>query len=160
MPTMTDARPGSGRVAGIDYGTVRLGIAISDPERTLASPWATYTRRDPAADAEYLRRIAGEEQIMLFVVGLPVHLSGEESHKSREARAFGAWLERETGIPVEFFDERFSSVEAERALGMGSLSSKKRHRRRDMLAAQIMLTAYLSRSPASGEGSGPLDSTR
>ncbi|MCR4411873.1 MAG: Holliday junction resolvase RuvX [Thermoguttaceae bacterium] len=132
-----------GRVAGIDYGTVRIGIAISDPERRLASPYENYVRRGPKQDAEHFRRLAQEEQVKLFVVGLPIHLDGRESPKSREAREFGAWLVRATSVPVEFFDERFTSVEAETVLLEAGLSRNRRKKRRDMLAAQIMLSAFL-----------------
>jgi putative Holliday junction resolvase len=132
-----------GRVAGIDYGTVRIGIAISDPERRLASPHENYVRRGPRQDAEHFRRLVHEEQVKLFVVGLPIHLDGRESPKSHEAREFGVWLAQSTGVPVEFFDERFTSVEAETVLLEAGLSRKRRKKRRDMLAAQIMLSAFL-----------------
>ena len=84
-----------------------------------------------------------EERIDRFVVGLPVHTSGGESQKSGEARAFGAWLEQTTGVPVEYFDERYTSAEAESLLLEAGLTKKRRKERLDQLAAQIMLTAYL-----------------
>ena len=80
---------------------------------------------------------------MLWVVGLPVHLDGRESAKSREARSFGQWLGQVTGVPVEFFDERFTTSEAEQLLLGAGLTGKRRKRRSDMVAAQIMLGAYL-----------------
>jgi len=132
-----------GRIAGIDYGTVRLGIALSDARRTIASPYENYTRRSPVADADRLRRLVAEEGITLFVVGLPVHLHGGESQKSREARQFGLWLKEATGVPVEMFDERFTTAEAEQFLGAAELTKKQRKARLDKLAAQIMLAAYL-----------------
>ena len=102
----------AGRVAGIDYGTVRIGIALCDPSRTLASPYETYSRRGTEQDARRFQRLVAEEQVTRFVVGLPVHLDGRESRKSEEARMFGRWLGEVTGVAVEFFDERFTSVEA------------------------------------------------
>jgi putative holliday junction resolvase len=90
----------AGRVAGIDYGTVRIGIAISNPERTIASPLENYTRRGPEQDAQRFRRLVEEEGVVLFVVGLPIHLDGGESQKSLEARQFGQWLHEATGVPV------------------------------------------------------------
>jgi len=141
-----------GRLAGIDYGTVRIGIAVSDARQTLASPFENYNRRSPQADADYFRRLAHEEQVVEFVVGLPVHLSGRESQKSIEARAFGQWLAAQTGLTVAYFDERFTSSEAEQFLGAAELTKKQRKARLDKLAAQIMLTAYLeSRSRGAGE---------
>ncbi len=92
--------PATGRIAGIDYGTKRIGVAITDPDRRLASPLANYDRASPAQDAAYFRQLVADEQIVAFVVGLPIHLSGQESRKSREARAFGDWLEETTGRPV------------------------------------------------------------
>jgi putative holliday junction resolvase len=131
------------RIAGIDYGDVRIGIAISNPERTIASPLENYTRCGLEQDAARFRRLAEEEMVTLFVVGLPIHLDGGESAKSAEARRFGAWLHETTGIAVEFFDERFTSREAEEALLAVDMTRKRRKRRLDMLAAQIMLNGYL-----------------
>ncbi len=143
-PPPPPQRPASpGRVAGVDFGTVRIGVAMSDPGRTLASPHENYTRRGPKLDAEWFRRLAAEEDVRLFVVGLPLHLDGGESPKSAEARRFAVWLHEATGVPVELFDERFTSVEAEHILLDAKLTSRRRKRRRDMLAAQIMLTAFL-----------------
>jgi putative Holliday junction resolvase len=131
------------RIAGIDYGTVRIGIATADLAVGIAGPYETYARRSERLDAEYFRRLAGEERIGRFVVGLPVHLSGGESQKSTEARRFGEWLAATTGVPVEYFDERYTSAQAEELLQGAGLTSKRRKARIDQLAAQIMLTAYL-----------------
>jgi putative Holliday junction resolvase len=140
------------RIAGIDYGTVRIGIATADTEVGIAGPYENYTRRSEQLDAEYFRRFATEERIGRFVVGLPVHTSGDESQKSREARAFGDWLHRTTSAPVEYFDERYTSTEAEWLLLDAGLTKKQRKERLDQLAAQIMLTAYLE-SGAHGQQS-------
>ncbi|MGD0898024.1 MAG: Holliday junction resolvase RuvX [Thermoguttaceae bacterium] len=133
----------AGRVAAIDYGTVRIGIAMSDPERTIASPWESYTRRTPELDARQFQRLAAENGIALWVVGLPVHLDGRESRKSLEARQFGRWLALATGVPLVFFDERFTTAEAEDVLREAKLTGRGRKNRIDMVAAQILLTAYL-----------------
>ena len=130
-------------MAGIDYGTVRIGVAIGDLEVGMASPFETYYRRDKQHDAEYFIRLAKEEALVRWVVGLPVHLSGDESQKSREARAFGEWLTELTGLPVDYYDERFTSAYAESMLDGTNLSREQRKARIDQLAAQIMLTAYL-----------------
>jgi putative Holliday junction resolvase len=146
-----------GRLAGIDFGTVRIGIAITDSRQTLASPYENYQRRDPQQDAERFRRLTAEEGIRQFVVGLPVHLDGRESQKSIEARAFGQWLQEATQVPVEFFDERFTSHEAKQLLGSAELSKKKRKARLDMLAAQIMLASYLESRTRGQDLLGALD---
>jgi putative Holliday junction resolvase len=142
-PHAADDRIPPGRLAGIDYGTVRIGIAVTDPERRLASPLENYKRRGEAADAEFFQRLVAEERIVRFIVGLPVHLDGRESQKSIEARQFGQWLGEVTGVPVEYFDERFTSAEAEQHLSAAKLTKKQRKARLDKLAAQILLTAYL-----------------
>jgi putative Holliday junction resolvase len=131
------------RIAGIDYGTVRIGIALADTEVRIASPFANYTRRTPELDADYFQQLVKFEQVERFVVGLPIHLHGGESQKSEEAREFGKWLGETTGAPVEFFDERFTTVEAEHLLLAEKMTKKQRKARLDQLAAQIMLTAYL-----------------
>ncbi|MCE5302542.1 MAG: Holliday junction resolvase RuvX [Planctomycetaceae bacterium] len=140
---MSSPTESPGRVAGIDYGHVRIGIALSDPGRTIVSPLENYTRRSSEQDAQRFRLLVAEQQVTRFVVGLPIHLDGRESEKSQEARTFGAWLSETTGVPVEYFDERFSSCEAEQLLLGADMTRKKRKKRRDMLAAQIILSSYL-----------------
>ncbi|MDO4573948.1 MAG: Holliday junction resolvase RuvX [Planctomycetia bacterium] len=142
-----------GRVAGIDYGTVRIGIAMTDPDQTLASPWENYSRRSEKKDAEFFAQLAREERVTRFVVGLPLYPSGDESEKSREARVFGTWLEKTTGVPVEFFDERYSSKFADELLE--PLTAKKRKARRDMLAAYIILTSWLESQPKNRPSTAP-----
>jgi putative holliday junction resolvase len=145
-------KPAAGRIAGIDFGTVRIGIAISNPERTIASPLENYTRRGAEHDALRFRRLVAEEGVVLFVVGLPIHLDGRESEKSQEARKFGQWLGEVSGVPVEYFDERFTSHEAEQMLLAAEMTSKRRKKRLDMLAAQILLSAYLEGGREQGAG--------
>ncbi|HEY2828058.1 MAG TPA: Holliday junction resolvase RuvX [Pirellulales bacterium] len=135
--------PTTGRLAAIDFGTVRIGVAVADLEHRIASPLVNYTRRGDKADAEFFRKLATQEQITGFVVGLPVHLDGRESQKSTEARQFGQWLAQTTGVNVVYFDERFSTAEGEQALAAADLTKKQRKARLDKLAAQILLTAYL-----------------
>lgn len=156
LPSEQPERP-AGRVAGIDFGTVRVGVAITDPRRRLASPLESYTRRDRQQDAAHFRRLATEHELTLFVVGLPVHLDGRESRKSVEARQFGQWLHETTGVPVVHFDERFSTVEAEQYLAQGQLTSKRRKQRVDMLAAQVMLSAYLESGGRESSEPGAID---
>src|SRR5262249_61811515 len=98
----------SGRLLGVDYGRVRVGLALSDPERRLASPLATYERRDETQDARYFKELVAEHEIAALVVGLPVHLDGNEGRAAAEARAFGTWLAKVTGLPCIFYDERFT----------------------------------------------------
>jgi len=147
----------TGRIAGIDYGTVRIGIALGDLELNIAGPYETYIRRNIDLDAKYFTELATAERLKRFVVGLPVHLDGHESQKSREARKFGAWLGKLTSIPIDYFDERFTSAQAEEILGEANLTKKRRQARIDQLAAQIMLTAYLESGAKSQENPQGLD---
>ncbi len=145
------------RIAGIDFGTVRIGIALADTDVGIASPFENYTRRSAALDAAHFAALAKEEHLERFVVGLPVHLHGGESQKSTEARAFGKWLYDATGVPVEFFDERFTTAEADEVLSAAKLTKKQRQARRDQLAAQIMLTAYFESGGRGQQSVEPID---
>jgi putative Holliday junction resolvase len=152
---MSRELPATGALAGIDYGTVRIGVAICDPGRTLASPHENYVRRGEVQDAAYFRRLVEQERIAGFVVGLPVYASGEESAASAAARQFGKWLAETTGKPVRFFDERYTSAQAEQLLGAAGMTKKQKKQRLDKLAAQLILAAYLE--SFSGGQPAPLD---
>ena len=117
-----DSFPRKGRLAGIDYGSVRIGVAVTDPEQRLASPLENYTRRETAADAAWLKGLAADERLVGFVIGLPVHTDGNESRKSSEVREFGKWVADLTGLPVRYFDERYTSAQA-LTCASGSISS-------------------------------------
>jgi putative Holliday junction resolvase len=145
------------RLLGVDYGSVRLGLAVSDPDRRIASPLTTYTHRDREQNAQALRTLVEAEEIGQIVVGLPVHLDGREGVKAAEARAFGRWLGEVTGLPVVFWDERFTTVEAESALWSAGLTHKRRKARRDQVAAQLLLQAYLEAGCPEEQTPGPLE---
>jgi putative Holliday junction resolvase len=155
---MSAALPTTGRLAAIDYGTVRIGVAITDPDQRLASPLENYTRRGDAADRAWLKKLVESERIAGIVIVLPVHTSGNESQKSREARQFGQWAHEVTGLPITYFDERFTSAHAEALLLDAELTKKRRKQRLDKLAAQILLTAYLESGRASNAPRGLDDS--
>ena len=137
--------PLQGRLAGIDFGTVRIGIAITDPGQQIASPLEVYQRRNEQLDQTYFRQLAVNERLVGWVVGLPIHLSGQPSEKSQEAVSFGTWLANLTGLPVNWIDERFTTSMAREIMNQSTLSGKKRKAQLDKLAAQILLTAYLER---------------
>ncbi len=144
MSSMADnTLPTQGRLCGVDYGTVRIGVSVCDPAQTIASPLENYQRRSEKLDEQFFKTIAKEERVVGWVVGLPIHLSGDESQKSHEAREFGKWLKEKTNLPVAFFDERFTSAIAEEYLLDANLTKKKRKARMDKLAAQILLSCYL-----------------
>lgn len=142
---------GTTRVLGIDFGTRRIGAAVSDPRRKIATPLEVYERRDPAQDARHYRRLVAEHEIDLVVIGLPLHTSGQEGTSAKGARAWGAWIAKETGLPVVYHDERFSTVDAEERLLAAGIKRQGRKERRDMLAAQILLQNYLDAGCPIGE---------
>ncbi|VTT98711.1 holliday junction resolvase : Putative Holliday junction resolvase OS=Blastopirellula marina DSM 3645 GN=DSM3645_16815 PE=3 SV=1: UPF0081 [Gemmataceae bacterium] len=145
---------------GIDYGTVRHGLAVTDPDRIIASPLDTYARRSEALDGPHLSRVAVEQRVVGIVVGLPIHANGQESDSSRAARAFGAWLAGLTGLPVVFWDERYTTWFAEGALLGAKLTHKKRKEKRDRVAAQMILRSYLEAGcPPGGSGAVEPDET-
>lgn len=148
------------RILGIDYGTVRIGMAVSDPDRKFAFPLATYERIKRDRDAAYFRKVIEAEEIGQLLLGLPIHLDGRESQKSAEAREFGKWLQEISGLPVAFYDERFTSVEAEAALWSAGLTHKRRKNRRDRVAAQMILQAYLDAGCPIAETPAPLGGDR
>jgi putative holliday junction resolvase len=145
------------RLLGVDYGTVRVGLAVSDAERKIASPLATYERRGRERDAAYFRQLAATEEVGQIVVGLPVHNDGREGAKAKEARAFGGMLAAATGLPVVFWDERFTTAEAEDHLWQAGLTHKRRKARRDRVAAQILLQSYLDAGCPAEQPPRPLD---
>jgi putative pre-16S rRNA nuclease len=131
------------RLLGVDFGTVRVGLAICDSEHIISSPLATYQRRNEALDGDYFRKLVEAEQIGGLVVGLPVHMSGDEGEKAKQARAFGTWLAKVTSLPIVFWDERYTSKIAEGHLRQAGLSHQRRKDRRDKVAAQILLQSYI-----------------
>ena len=113
-----------GRVLGIDYGRVRIGLAVSDPERKIAFPLTTYVRQTRERDGQYFRETIEREAIGLTVLGLPVHTDGSESQKAHEVRLFAAWFQEATGLSPVYWDERFTTVEAEAHLWAAGLTNK------------------------------------
>jgi putative Holliday junction resolvase len=138
--------PESGRLAGVDYGTVRIGVAICDPSRTWTSPLLTVHRQPPAKEASLFQKLVHENQIVGWVVGLPIHCDGRDSAKAQEASGFAQWLAQITRLPIRFVDERFSTAMANRLLRDAELTHKQRKKQVDKIAALVILDAYLESS--------------
>lgn len=138
--------PLTGRLAGVDFGTVRIGISICDPDRILASPLEVHPAENWQEDGEYFRQLAKLEKIKGFVVGLPIHCDGGESQKSLECREFAKWLAEETGVPVRLFDERFTTADAKQRLLAGGYTRGKEKKRIDAVAALVLLESFLEAS--------------
>ena len=123
------------RFLGVDYGSSRTGLALSDPLAITCSPLGTLTERDDERLIERIIRTAREQQVDTIVVGLPRPLSGGTNRQSESATAFKERLERVAGVPVVMCDERFTSKLAER--------SRRRTSGRDAVAACYMLQSFL-----------------
>jgi putative Holliday junction resolvase len=146
-----------GRILGIEFGLRRVGAAISDPGRSIASPLEVYERRDAAHDARHYAALVREHDVARVVVGLPVHTTGREGELAAKARAWGGWLATVTGLPVAYADERFTSIEADHLMIASGLKREKRKALRDKLAAQILLQNYLDQgAPEAAPAPGPL----
>jgi putative holliday junction resolvase len=128
---------------GLDPGTVRVGLAAADPTGSLASPVAVLPRTRAGELWDRVRREAAERDAALIVVGLPRELDGSEGPAAADARALAADAQRETGLPVELWDERFTSAQAERELVAGGMRRDRRRRTVDGVAAALMLQGWL-----------------
>jgi len=128
---------------GLDAGSVRVGLAATDPTETIAGPVATLSRRDSAALWTRVREEARQRGADRLVVGLPRRLDGSEGEAAAAARALADEASRETGLPVEMWDEWLTTVSAERALVEGGMRRERRRRTIDAIAAAIMLQAWL-----------------
>jgi putative holliday junction resolvase len=139
----------SGALLGIDYGTKRIGLAVCDPDRVVASPLST-TSNDSGTFAFFTELVA-RSKFVGIVVGLPLHANGDESDMSRHARAFAKRLAELTQLPVVMWDERCTSAAAESALLEAKLNWKKRKGKVDRVAAQMILQSFLdAKCPAGG----------
>lgn len=133
-----------GRVVGVDPGSARVGIAISDDARTIAFPRETITARGGWADAAArVKEALADEDVALLVVGLPLRLDGTEGEAARRARSFGEALGAAFGVEVVFWDERLTTVAAERSLSEMGRRGAKRRDVVDQSAATILLQGYL-----------------
>lgn len=143
------------RSMALDYGERRIGVAMSDPLRVIASPHTTLQRRagkrPPWAE---IAKLVEEQEVDEAVVGLPLDLSGDETEWTKEVRQFGDDLARRTGLPVHFVDERMTSVAAERAVrGMGLKRGEREQKERiDAAAAALILGAWLRQRPREAQG--------
>jgi putative Holliday junction resolvase len=136
------------RVLAIDYGERRLGLAVSDEAGALAFPAGALERRGERRDLEALRELAAERGVERFVIGLPLHMDGRAGPEARAAQAFGAALARASGLPVDTYDERWTTREAERSLREQGFVGRRGRRVRehvDSVAATLILRAYLAR---------------
>ena len=142
----------TGRVMAIDWGEVRLGLAMSDETQTIAQGFDVYERRSISDDIAHLARVIDDHNVDRVVVGVPVHMDGSHSPQTEQARAFVNQLEATLAVPIEVMDERLTTSEAERSLLEADLSRQKRKTKRDQLAATLILQRYLERQRRRSSG--------
>ncbi|MEP7352958.1 MAG: Holliday junction resolvase RuvX [Acidobacteriota bacterium] len=132
-----------GRILALDLGKKRIGMALSDPLGITAQGLPTLQRSTIRVDLDAIDRIAEEHEVGLILMGYPLHMSGHEGRQVEYTRDFSERLTARCGRPVEFWDERMTSIEAGRVLRSSGISIEKRARAVDQLAAQILLESYL-----------------
>ncbi|MGB3976817.1 MAG: Holliday junction resolvase RuvX [bacterium] len=131
------------RIIAFDYGTSRIGVAISDPLRITAQPLCTIDVREEGMLPDKVKTIMCDMDIEKAVVGLPLHMTGDEGELAVKARQFAQMLEQEFNISVQLWDERLSSRLADRVMLESDMRRDKRKKRRDVIAAVIILQNYL-----------------
>ena len=144
QPPTGDAVPETGALLGLDYGRVRIGVAVSTPERSLAVPLENWERSgDDGTDAEHLLQMVADQQIVGLVVGLPLNMDGSEGPSAQSARQFAENLAARLEIPVALWDARLSTAAVERTLIDADLSRRRRAEVVDKLAAAYILQGAL-----------------
>jgi putative Holliday junction resolvase len=134
-----------GRILALDVGKRRIGLALSDPLGITAQGLPTLQRTNIREDLAALGELIREREVTLLLVGKPLHMSGDESRQSEYTRDFAQRLQEKTGIEVRFWDERLTTVEAQRVLKESGVSIEKRARAVDRLSAVILLESFLDR---------------
>lgn len=134
-----------GRIMGLDVGDKTIGVSVSDLMGLTSQPVTTIKRVSKKKDIESLKEIIKEKQVIKIVSGLPKNMNGTLGPQGEKVFSFCEFLKEETKIEIEFFDERLSTVQAERSLLEGDISRQKRKKVIDMLAAVIILQGYLDR---------------
>jgi putative Holliday junction resolvase len=136
--------PGTaGRVLGVDFGSRRIGLAISDPTRTIATPAGVRDAPSLEEACAAVEEAAREKEAVEIVVGIPYNMNGSEGEMVQRASAFADRLASRTGLLVHRWDERLTTAQAERSLRGSGMSRKKRDARKDAMAAQIILQSFL-----------------
>jgi len=130
---------------GLDVGDKRIGVALSDPEGVLASELTTISSKGEEADLEAILKLVRQHGVERIVVGLPLSMDGSIGQQAEKVLAFSRLLAQRMNIPVDHWDERLSTVAANRAMVEAGVKPAKRKARRDSLAAVIILQTYLDR---------------
>lgn len=141
------------RLIGLDVGEVRIGVAVSDPTGTLASAREVLARRPEALALKAIARLVEEEEAEAIIMGLPRSLSGELHSQAALVQEFADRLRQEVQVPIQFWDERLSTVAAEREMRAAGTKRERRKAMIDAVAAAIILQSYLDARRAQTPGS-------
>jgi putative Holliday junction resolvase len=133
----------SGRILALDLGKRRIGLAISDELGVTAQGLETLQRTNIREDLARLAKLVSDRNVTLILMGNPLHMSGHEGRGTEHAREFGARLQAATSIPIQLWDERLTTVQAQRVLRESGVSIEKRAKAVDRLAAVILLESFL-----------------
>jgi len=131
-----------GRIAALDYGRARIGVAISDETKFLARPLVCLSNTKQIYEL-LLKELSKHGMIETLVIGLPLQLNGKEGEMAQEVRRFAEELKKHLPFPILFWDERLSSLQADRTLRDADLSRKKRAALSDTMSAAVILQSYL-----------------
>ena len=131
------------KVMALDYGDVRIGIALSDVTRFLASGYENYTRTSLDQDCKHISDIVSNNNVKIIVIGLPINMDGSKGERVEKTYEFAEYLKKFTDAKIEFLDERLTSASAEKILISADVSRKKRKDVLDKLSATIILQDYL-----------------
>jgi putative holliday junction resolvase len=138
-------KTGKGRILALDLGKKRIGLALSDPLGITAQGLPTLQRTNIREDLDALANLIREREVTLLLMGNPLHMTGKEGRQVLYTRDFAERLAKKTGLEVEYWDERLTTVEANRVLRESGISIEKRARAVDRLSAVILLESYLDR---------------
>ena len=131
------------RLMGLDYGDVRIGVALSDLSQSIASGYETYKCKSLDKDLEHFSNLIAEKEVSLIVIGLPLNMDGTEGARAEKTKQFGQKLSAKTNLPIVYVDERLTSVEAEEILIDAGVRREKRKELIDKVAATLILESYL-----------------
>ena len=129
---------------GLDFGTKRIGVAMSDELLLTAQGRNTIQRKELKGDLAMIKEIVDLDNVSEVIVGLPLNMNGTYSEKTKEAVLFAGELEKTISVPVKTWDERLTSMQADKAMLEGDMSRAKRRKLSDKLAAQLILQSYLN----------------
>jgi putative Holliday junction resolvase len=132
-----------GILMGIDYGVKRIGIAISNPERTMSVPLTVIEVKPDSSHLKAVEKIANDYKVEEIIIGMPYNMDGTEGDSSKKAMAFSELIKTRLEIPVKYYDERLTTFEAHNLLASINMDNRKRLKVVDSLAAKIILQGYM-----------------